>query len=142
MRNMKYLDANVFIYLALSEGSESKAIAAKNIIEKVVEGSFVSATSSLTWDELVWVVKKFEGKEVAKEEGRKFISLPKLKILSVGESTLYAAQDLVAAYGLKPRDAIHAACCIENGIEEIISDDSDFDGIDGLKRTKLEDALK
>lgn len=138
---MKYLDANVFIYLALSEESESKAAAAKNIIGKVVDGSLSGATSSLTWDELVWAVKKFNSKEVAKEEGRKFLSLPRLKILGVGESTLYAAQDLVASYGLRPRDAIHAACCIENGIDEILSDDSDFDGIAGLKRVKLEDTL-
>jgi len=139
---MKYLDANVFVYLALAENSESKAEAAKDIVQRVVEGSLVCATSSLTWDELVWSVKKFNGKEVAKEEGRKFLSLPRLKIFGVGESTLYSAQDIVTSYGLKPRDAIHAACCMENGIDEIISDDPDFDGIAGLKRIKLENASK
>ncbi len=139
---MKYLDTNVFVYLALSPSSESKAEAAKSILERVVDGSFAGATSSLTWDELVWAVKKFNGKEIAKEEGKKFLSLPKLKILAVGENTLYTAQDIMTSYGLKPRDAIHAACCIENGIEEIISDDSDFNSVSSLKRIRLEDALK
>ena len=137
---MRYIDANVFVYLALSQSSESKAEEAKRIIEDLVSGSFAGATSSLTWDELVWVTKKFNGRDVAKEEGRKFLSLPRLKILNVGENTLHAAQDVVSSYGLKPRDAIHAACCIENGIEEIISDDSDFDGIAGLRRIRLEEA--
>ncbi len=139
---MKYLDANVFIYMALSDRSEAKFISARKILESIVGGTTPGATSTLTWDELVWAIRKIGGIEVARDEGRKFLSLPRLRLLAVDERILHAAQHIADTYGLKPRDAIHAACCIENGIEELITDDSDFDHIDGLKRIPLENAAK
>lgn len=137
---MKYLDANIFLYFILNPVSDKSSVASGELLMKVADGRMQGATSTLTWDEIVWGVKKKAGAGVAKEEGRKFLAIPKLKLLPVSESTLHYAQDLIAIYALKPRDAIHAACCLENGIEEIISDDSDFDGIEGLKRIKLENA--
>lgn len=135
---MKYLDANVFIYLALSPSSETKVVHAKNLLEAVIEGNTEAATSSLTWDELVWAVKKIAGIGAAKAEGKKFIMLPKLKILNVNEETLNVAQWVIDNHRIAPRDAIHAACCIENGITEIVSDDTDFDVVKLLKRIPIE----
>jgi predicted nucleic acid-binding protein len=37
-------------------------------------------------------------------------------------------------YGLRPRDAIHAATAIENKITTIVSYDRGFDSVGGLKR--------
>lgn len=137
---MKYLDANIFLYYLLNPESDKTRIAAKALLMKVADGSVHGATSVLTWDEIVWVVKKKVGFDIAKTEGSKFLEFPKLKLLDVNESVLSKSQALMEKYDLKPRDAIHAACCIENDIEEIITDDSDFDGIAGLKRIKLEHA--
>jgi predicted nucleic acid-binding protein len=39
-------------------------------------------------------------------------------------------------YGLKPRDAIHAATAMENRITVIVSYDKDFDRIRELKRVE------
>jgi uncharacterized protein len=135
---MKYLDTNVFLYYILNPESDKNGIASKNIISKVAEGLLPAATSTLTWNEIVWTIKKKAGFELAKRKGARFLEFPNLKLLGVSENTLSSAQYLMGRYSLKPRDAIHAACCIENGIEEIISDDPDFDGIMGLKRIKLE----
>ena len=40
---------------------------------------------------------------------------------------------------MKPKDAIHSACAIKNGIKEIISDDPDFDTLKEAKRILLEE---
>lgn len=133
---MKYIDSNIFIYAIL--GAEPKiASAAKKILTEIAEGSLPAATSSLTWDEVVWIIKKVLGRIVATEEGKKFLEFPNLKILSVDEHTLYAAQKIIDKCNVDPRDAIHLACCAENNIEQIISDDPDLDKFDGVTRVKL-----
>lgn len=138
---MKYVDSNVFIYpVVADERTDRKAALAKKILLQIANGKLKAATSSLTWDELFWVIKKFLGRSLAIVEGRRFVEFPNLKILEVGESTITAAQDVIGNYDIKPRDSIHAACALENGIREIISDDPDFDKIKEVKRIKLETA--
>ncbi len=44
------------------------------------------------------------------------------------------AQKLVEKYKIKPRDAIHSATSLSLNINEIISEDSDFDKVEELKR--------
>ena len=51
-------------------------------------------------------------------------------------STILNAQRLMDEYGLKPRDAIHAAAALENRIDTIVSYDKDFDEVRGLKRVE------
>jgi len=138
---MKYLDSNVFIYPVIAdEKTERKAFLAKKILLKIAEGSLKAATASLTWDELIWSVRKISGLEIAIEEGKKFLEFPNLKILSVDEKTIKEAQEIIEKYKLKPRDAIHASCAIKNNIKEIISDDQHFEKIKEIKRIELEKA--
>lgn len=136
---MIYLDSNVFIYPVISEEkTERKASAAKKILFRVAEGDLEAATSSLTWDELVWVVRKFLGIKAGLKEGEKLLEFPNLKILTIDEKVIKEAQKIAKKYELKPRDAIHVGCVIKNNIKEIISDDPDFDRIKEVKRVKLE----
>ncbi len=137
---MRYLDASVFLYYILDPESGRNRIASKSLLMKVAEGSMHGATSVLTWDEIVWAVKKKVGLDIAKTEGAKFLRFPGLRLLEANETVLITAQSLVDGYDMRPRDAIHAACCIENGIEEIITSDPDFDRVEGLRRISLEDA--
>ena len=58
--------------------------------------------------------------------------------IGANKSILFKAQQLIEEYNLKPRDAIHAATALVNGINEIISDDSDFDKIKEIRRIPLE----
>ncbi|MHC1628688.1 MAG: type II toxin-antitoxin system VapC family toxin [Candidatus Nezhaarchaeales archaeon] len=37
-------------------------------------------------------------------------------------------------YDLKPSDAIHAATCIVNNIKYIVSEDQEFDKVEGIER--------
>lgn len=134
---MKYLDSNVFLHYILDPESGAKRIAAKNLLIKVAEGSVQAATSLLTWDEVVWTVRKKLGREIAREEGKKFLEFPNLRLLNVSESTMRTAQEAIERRNLNPRDAIHFASCLENGIDEIVSDDSDFDAVKGIRSTPI-----
>ncbi|MEW6222967.1 MAG: hypothetical protein AB1476_06695 [Candidatus Hadarchaeota archaeon] len=51
------------------------------------------------------------------------------------------AIDLTEKYGLKPRDATHAACSLNHAIFSMISDDLDFDAVKELKRLNFGDVV-
>lgn len=138
---MQYVDSNVFIYAVVAyDKTVRKAHLAKEILIKIAEGKISAATASLTWDEVVWGIKRELGSEIATEEGHRFLEFPNLKILSVDEAVVARAQKLVEKDHLKPRDAIHVACCIENNIREIISDNPDLDSSSEIKRLSLDKA--
>ena len=138
---MIYLDSNGFIYAVVAdEKTEEKSRLSKEILVRLSEGNIEVGTSTLTWDELVWNVKKFLGEETAKVEGKKFLEFPNLKILNVDITTITEAQRITETYKLKPRDSIHAACAIKNNISKIISDDPDFDKVKEIERISLEKA--
>lgn len=136
---MIYIDSNIFIYSVVAK-SDKQISLSKNILLKITERKFDAATSVLTWDEFVWVVRKTLGQGLVEIEGSKFLNLPNLKFIAVEESTIREAQRLVGKYTLKPRDAIHVATAISHGISQIISDDPDFDKVAELERIGLEKA--
>ncbi len=63
-----------------------------------------------------------------------------LDILPVTRKDMVIALSLLKEYPLiSTRDAVHAATMINNEVEEIISTDSHFDLIQGIKRFKPEE---
>lgn len=125
----KYIDANIFLQGILYNDKQTK-----EILLKLVNQEFLGYTSILTWDELVFVVRKFLGEEIAIREGEKFLRMPNLFFIDANKSIIINAQNLVKKYALKPRDAIHISSALANGIHEIISLDRDFDKIKEIKR--------
>lgn len=138
MKKGLYLDSNVFIYAAIYREA-GKGGVAKRILLKLARGEIEGCTSSLTWDELVWVVKRIEGLEAARKEGAKFLQLPNLKILSV-DNVVDLAQKIIEKYDINPRDALHLACALKNGIKEIVSDDRDLDRVKEITRIPIAQA--
>ena len=135
---MKYIDSNVFIYPVIyNESTEKLAKEAKKILVKIAEGDLEASTSFLTWDEIVWVVRKTVDKRSAVKEGEKFLQFPKLEMLEINKNVILTAQDLIDRYKLRPRDAIHVASALENGIKEIISDDPDLDVVKEITRIRI-----
>jgi len=134
-RDLLYVDSNIFLYPiiykleAVEEARESK-----NFLLKISEGLVEACTATITWDEIVWVVRKIFGLKPSIELGRKFLEFPNLKLLNVKRSIVLRAQGLMEKYEIKPRDAIHAATALENGIETIVSYDRDFDKLEEIKR--------
>ncbi len=132
---MFYIDANIFLEAILYD--DEKAHAAKRLLVEIAEGRLDASTSILSWDEIVWKVRKLVSKEKAAEEGRKFTEFPNLELLPADSIVLSEAQNIIETYGLGPRDAIHAASAISRGIREMISEDPDFDNIKELKRKPI-----
>lgn len=133
-----YLDSNVFIFASVSDDGRAKK--ALEILTKIVKGEAMAMTASLTLDEALWIILKQSGnREIAIQHALKILEMPNLHIISVDESTIRSSLRLMKEHkSLKPRDAIHLAAMLAKGLTEIVSDDSDFDKIQGIKRIKLE----
>lgn len=135
---MPYLDSNVFLYATLySTESQPKAKAAKEILCKIESGSLPAVTSTLTWDEVVWIVTKTIGRNDGIAQGQKLLGFPNLEFINVDENILTQAQRLMNIYRLSPRDSIHVASALSRRIGTIMSDDEDFDQVKELKRIPL-----
>ncbi|MBI2668331.1 type II toxin-antitoxin system VapC family toxin [Candidatus Woesearchaeota archaeon] len=109
----------------------------KSFIEKVQRGEQTAITSALTYDEIVWAVRKILGKEAAARAAELFLFLPHLGIREVRRETIIEAHDLMKHFNLKPRDAIHLATMRLENETEIISEDPDFDIVPEIKRIML-----
>jgi predicted nucleic acid-binding protein len=133
---MIYLDSCVFIYPVLFKNV--KALVAKEIISRVERGEIECLTSTLTFDEIVWVIWRVREKATAVAAGREFLSLGGLKLSPPTPEILAIAVRLMEENNLKPRDAIHAATMKIAGLSEIISEDKDFDVLQWVKRYSLE----
>ena len=134
-RGLLYVDSNIFLYPVIYKPETVKeARESKNFLLKISEGLVEACTATITWDEVVWVVRKIFGLKPSIELGRKLLEFPNLKLLNVKRSVVLRAQKLMEKYGIKPRDAIHAATALENGIETIVSYDRDFDKLEEIKR--------
>ena len=135
---MPYIDANVFIYPILyEEEQEPKVKHAKQILLNIEKGELSAFTSTLTWDEVVWITRKAMGRDEAISQGQKLLGFLNLQWILVDEHILSQAQALMNKYNLHPRDSIHVASAINRKINLIISDDLDIDQVKEIKRTPL-----
>ena len=135
---MQYVDSNIFLYSVLySPNLELKAKRAKEILQEIENKELSAATSTLTWDEVVWVVTKLLGRSDGITIGQKLLGFPNLEFISFDEVILTQAQSLMDKYKLSPRDSIHVASALSRKATIIISDDGDFDQIQEIKRTSL-----
>ena len=135
---MPYIDANVFIYPILyAEEQEPKVKYAKQILLSIEKGELSAYTSTLTWDEVVWITRKAMGRDEAISQGHKLLGFLNLQWILVDEHILSQAQALMNKYNLHPRDSIHVASAISRKINLIISDDLDIDQVKEIKRTPL-----
>jgi|Deesub1362A_J573_1020465.scaffolds.fasta_scaffold04086_2 hypothetical protein len=127
-----YLDSNIFIYAILYKGELAEK--SMKYLRMASEGEFKAYTSSLTWDEVVYAVRKVAGIEESIKAGKILLKIPFLEFLDVDHAICEEAQKLVEKYKLFPRDAIHAAFALKYCDGTIISNDADLDVVELLKR--------
>ena len=132
-----YLDSTVFITAAV--GTDMHADKARKIISSVENGIIYGYTSVLTFDEVVFIVRKLADFEKSAIAGEIFLNTEHLNFINVSYETILSANDLIKKYRLKPRDAIHAACALRKNVFTIISDDNDFDVLKEIKRVSIKD---
>jgi len=96
--------------------------------------------SYLVLDEVVWVVRKHRDSKTAIRAWKDILCLP-IKILPIDEKIAFRVPYFMEKYHLKPRDAIHASVMLENGINEIVSDDPDFKKVKEIMVKKIEECL-
>lgn len=136
---MPYLDSNVFIYPVIYQTeAQPKASKAKEILRNVENGKLSAYTSTLTWDEVVWVVSKVMGRNEGINQGQKLLGFPNLQFVTADENVIIQAQRLMNKYKMSPRDSIHLASALERRTKSVISDDADFDQVKEITRTSLE----
>lgn len=129
-----YADAGVFLLPVLHSERLAPAAAAARFLNSMARGAHRVSTATLTWDEVVYVVRRFLGPEDSIAKGRELLDLPNLTWLRVDLAVLRRAADLYQSLPMRPRDAIHAAVALETGEREILSEDRVFDRVSGLAR--------
>jgi len=132
---MLYLDSNVFIYAALN--TEEIGERARTLLKKVERGEEQASSSALTFDELVWAVRRYRTVEDAANAGEAFLNFPNLRLTLVDGELLASALNFIRKYKLDPRDSIHAATAILEGAEAVVSTDTHFDKIKEIHRKPL-----
>ncbi len=60
--------------------------------------------------------------------------MPFVNILDITADTYNKAVEIITGYKLKPGDSIHVASMVNNNINIMLSENSDFNNIEGIKR--------
>lgn len=125
-----YIDANIFVFANLID---EKGKNARDILDQVVHGK-KAITSALALDEVMWVLVKNKIGSGMRNILETIYATPNLDIKEVGPLIPLQALDLIEKYKLKPRDAMHLAMMQQHNIDDIASDDADFDKVPWVKR--------
>lgn len=122
-----FVDANVVVYTATAGPMQSACAEVMDAIGEGAEGR--TSTAGL---EEVWHLE-LSGRlgEVAGLTRAAYAAFTPL--LAVTDEIVARALSLDAP-DLGANDCIHVATCLENGIDAIVTADTDFDGIRGLRR--------
>jgi len=129
-----YADAGLFLLPVLHIERLPRAAAAARFLESLARGARRVSTATLTWDEVVYAVRRFLGPEDSFTKGEELLAFPNLAWLRVDLPVLRRAADLYRSLPMRPRDAIHAGAALEAGETEILSEDRVFDHVPGLAR--------
>lgn len=129
----------MFIYATLN--TAEPGLKARALLTRIEEDDEEASTSTLTVDEVVWIVKKLRGMDQALEVGDALVNFRGLKLIPVDENIVRDSLKLMRAHGFDPRDAIHAASAIRCGADPIVSSDSHFDKLGKPARKNLTEPL-
>jgi len=129
---MKLIDTNIIIY-ALGVQHPYKA-ACVVILNEVAQDMEEYAVDAEGLQEVMYVLTRRSRRQEAINRTRELMDAFKL-IIPIGPAEIGAAIVFLERYpSLSPRDAIHAAVAQLHGLEGIVSTDTAFDQVPGLRR--------
>ena len=105
----------------------------RDIIGLINEQKIACASSFLVVDEVIWVLTRKVGKESSIKITKAMLSMP-IKWIEIDKSIIIKMLDIYEKMKLDPRDAIHLSSMKELGLSVIVSEDNDFDKVDGIER--------
>lgn len=144
-----YFDVGIFITPILKNREKRIIEESKHWLKRIATYEIEAFTSYLTWDELIYLIyrdKKYTINDVI-ETGKKFLSLPNINFIEVGEDIIKKAQEFVEEYHIKPRDSIHASTALLYSDSNLVTLDvvrSDFKKIkdkDGNLLLKIKELI-
>lgn len=126
-----YIDSNIFIFAATDKGKLGQNC--REIIRLINEQKIACAASFLVVDEVIWILKKSVGKNTAIKITKAMLSMP-VKWIAIDKSVIIKMINIYEKTTLDPRDAIHISSMKKVGLSVIVSEDDDFDKVDGIER--------
>ena len=137
--NFLYIDSNIFIFAATDKKKLGQNC--RKVIGLINEQKITCAASFLVIDEVMWILKKNIGRDSAIKITKAMLSMP-IKWVEVDKSVIVKMTDIFEKTTLDPRDAIHIASMKELGLSFIVSEDNDFDKVDGIKRVNVSKCIE
>jgi hypothetical protein len=132
-----FVDSNVLIFAALDSGQLGSD--ANKFLQLVKEGHIKATLSPMVINEVMRAIQKGQGREQADRIVTGIMLLP-FSWLDIGYSCIHHARRHFKA-GLDPTDAFHVAVMNDYSIDMIVSEDTHFDKVQGIKRISIKEAI-
>ena len=127
-----FIDSNIFIYAVGKDHPLRPGCVA--IIQKIRSGKITVVISTEIIQEILYRFQSIKNLPAGIRLSQEAIQLSSI-ILPVTETDLSRAIDILeTSPAIQTRDAFHAAVMLNNDLQEIISTDSHFDRIPGIRR--------
>lgn len=123
-----FVDANIVVYSATAS---ERAEPCLEILRAVARGEVDGRTSTAALEEVWYVEWRGRAGPLAGLTERAHAALTPLLPVTDGTFRLALAFEVPE---VGPNDRLHAATCLEHGIEVIVTADAHFDGFSGLRR--------
>ncbi|MFO8051779.1 MAG: type II toxin-antitoxin system VapC family toxin [Thermoplasmatota archaeon] len=136
---MLYIDSNIFIFAAMDRTVLGKDC--REVLERIQNQDLICASSFLTIDEVIWVLKRKMGKDNAVRITKASLSLP-VRWIEIDRPKMTGMIEQFNGHNLDPRDCLHLSSMKTAGINTILSEDADFDRVKGIRRLSAEEMLK
>jgi len=129
---LRFVDSNVFIYV-LVKSPKDDYIIAKRILQRIEEGEEAVTNTAVIQEIVNWLEYNNRRKEIEKllTAINSYITMKKAE---VSWSDMIAAIDDMNKYGLDFVDALTLQTMKRNNINEIYTNDRDFDRVKWIRR--------
>ncbi len=130
--SVSFIDANIIMYTVGKEHKYKDPCSL--LIRRIAEENIIVASDTEVLQEILyryWLIREFERAQETYSDFKNLVSL----MFPVTIDDVDLALKLLRIYrNIQPRDAIHAAVMLNNGLSRIYSSDAHFDEIKGIER--------